>query len=144
MGQPEATRAIISTAKSEASDEEVRSLQAQAKVAPPTQARPYRQAAAVLDSFDPQTLVPYPADDSASGPYPNYQDECQSTRLRAGERRWRLHPTLRADSLPKLATRDVMEEALRANWERRPKTALQEMLDVVLLGKLPDLAELGR
>jgi tetratricopeptide (TPR) repeat protein len=145
MPETEISGPTISTAESEASDEEVRRLRARSRRRLPLVSWSHREAAAVLDSFDPATLKAFsPQGEASAHPYPNHENDGQPTVTPSGGRRWRLYSTIRSEGLRRLGTRAAMAEALRLNWNGRPETALQAMLDAVIFGKLPDIGSLNR
>lgn len=100
----------------------------------------YRKAAAVLASFEPDRIRPADGEAPLPGGYPDLESDAEAT---SGDKDspWQLLPEVRKDALAMAESRAQMREALAANPER-PTTPLQRMLDAVLEGALPGLADL--
>lgn len=101
----------------------------------------YREAAAVLDSFDPATIRPTGKTASPGG-YPNIEED--ATPIRAGSPPlWQLGADIRHEALERLGDRAGMLAALEAN-PNRPDTPLQTMFEALVRDEILDLEKLSR
>lgn len=104
----------------------------------------YREAAAVLDTFDARRIQPLGVAPRPDG-YPEPEEDAAPVSVAGGETpaHWRLTYELRLEALERLASRPRMKAALEANPER-PDTALNRMLEAVLSDAVPALQSLSR
>lgn len=96
----------------------------------------YRQAAAVLDTFDANTICPYNFD--AEFPcegYPNPEEDAECSTMN-GKQRWCLHSDVRQLALDKFKTLEEMKKALVLNSDIAD-TPLQRMLNALINQSLP-------
>jgi hypothetical protein len=100
----------------------------------------YHQAAAVLSTFDSETLNP--AGGAGDAPTESEREVLLADSAFADDRergpRWVLLPEVRQDVLRELGTREAMQSALEANPDR-PNDTLQSMLEAYIRGAAPPL-----
>lgn len=100
----------------------------------------YREAASVLDTFDPETIQPSGAPPAEDG-YSDARED--AVRIAGGPRqRWRLSDDLRAEALDRMGDRARMLTALDAN-PNRVETPTQLMFEALLQENLPALDTLS-
>ena len=115
------------------------SRQAPATPGPTAEDWAYREAAAVLISFEPNQLKPNrlpPSDDLSA--VARMRPDCVLVYDKFNEPRWALRSGARRQALQRLGSRTNMQAALEANPDR-PADPAQEVLEAAIQGKLPPL-----
>jgi tetratricopeptide (TPR) repeat protein len=105
----------------------------------------YREAAAVLDTFDAQKIRPFGAKPLPNG-YPAPEKDASTISATAGDKtkaQWRLAFDVRQEALERLGSKPRMQAALKANPER-PDTPMQKILEAVVTETVPALESLSR
>jgi hypothetical protein len=106
--------------------------------------RAYRAAAAVLASFDPVRLIPFPASaDANRSRWTELLSDCESVEIATGGGVWRLRDPIRRETLRQLESRKAMREALSAN-PQRSEEPLQRAIEWIINDDDLDLKSLTR
>jgi cellulose synthase operon protein C len=105
----------------------------------------FREAAAVLTSFDPATLQPVHGSAELSEAFAELVEDAVVVEKPPGRSRWTLLASIRRQALESLGTRQRMLQALEANPDR-PKTTAQRILEDYIRGDppSPDHQSLGQ
>lgn len=94
----------------------------------------WREAAAVLVSFDFESLQPFAGSSLAERIKPELLADCDPTEPWNGEDRWALARSVRIAALHRLATRDAFQDAIAANPQRDLSTE-QRVFETILTKK---------
>jgi len=103
----------------------------------------YREAAAVLESFDRRTLLPFGDVSLDSSIKSDLIADCDVTYTRDGKTHWSLRNNIRQAALRRLVDSGRVQEALRANPDRE-RSATQELFERFLLQKAGDGTQLTK
>ena len=103
--------------------------------------RGYRLAAAVLSSFNSDSLRPVEEDHEDDGDaLLDLLEDCERVRTGTGEWRWMLKNSVRRQTLKELGTREAIRQALQAN-SPRPDDTLQRIFEAYIAQTAPPLEQ---
>ena len=104
----------------------------------------YREAAAVLDTFDAQQIRPFGTEPLPGG-YPEPEEDASPISAARDETpaQWRLAFELRQEALERLGSKPRMKAALQAN-PGQPDTPLHRMFGAIVTDAVPALQSLSR